>query len=413
MATINPDPCSCPRNKRSQCSHKQWLVTWREPGGRVGRQRELKFKKKEDAEAFATKVERDKDLGVYIDPRHGKKPFGEVWGQWAGAGELAESTRINYDSVYRNHYKDWFGAKPIGSITPSHIAEWEAWQRATYSPYGVQVRANVLSSVFNWAVDAEFIGRNPCRKANPRKKVTKSAYRPVRDDEIPTTAEVLGIIAEMPKYIRAAAWAMAGSGTRPGESLAISNESIDWDESVLLVNRQVVQRGLTGLVRHTRNVKAGTKHRTADESRRTPIPGILLDTFRDHCAGFPPWGEEGWFFESRVRALAHPSYQGFRVTFGNAVAAAGVSQNFPPKSFRHYFVAQALHAGIPVYEVAQWLGHRDTRTTETVYGHLVEGAFKRGGDAIGERLAGDLANFRGKIRPLTPTQRDDNEGEDL
>jgi len=37
--------------------------------------------------------------------------------------------------------------------------------------------------------------------------------------------------------------------------------------------------------------------------------------------------------------------------------------------FRHTFASRAVQAGVPIYKVAQWLGHKHVATTE-IYAHL-------------------------------------------
>ncbi len=51
MATIKKEDCSCPRRKKPTCPHKPYRVSYREPGGRAGKPRQVSFKKLEDAEA--------------------------------------------------------------------------------------------------------------------------------------------------------------------------------------------------------------------------------------------------------------------------------------------------------------------------------------------------------------------------
>ncbi|MFJ8930634.1 tyrosine-type recombinase/integrase [Streptomyces sp. NPDC102364] len=397
MATIKKEDCPCPRREKPRCSHKPYRVSYREPGGRTGKPRQVSFKKLEDAEAFAVKVERDKDLGVYINPKQGQRTFQSVWDEWVTAGTLEESSIANYRSVYRNHYGPAFGSRAIGSITPDMINKWEADQKERgYKQYGIQTRRNVLSSVFNFAVDTETIGRNPCKKANPRKKSRGAEYTPVRDEDIPTTAEVLGIVAEAPKPLRAAFWGMGGSGLRPGEALAMSDESMDWESGTLLVNHQVSAYGCQEISGFRRGVKRGTKHRSSGEARRTPVAESILEVFNDHVDVFGTWGDQGWFFESPRTNAKHPSYEWLLSEFKKAAEAAG-TPHFTPKSFRHYFVSEAIHNGIPLFEVAAWVGHRTTRTTELVYGHLVRQAMERGAQTMENRLGLKLAPFKGKI----------------
>ncbi|MEU1148375.1 tyrosine-type recombinase/integrase [Streptomyces sp. NPDC005863] len=415
MATIRKEDCACPRRQKPKCPHKPYRVLYREPGGRSGKPRQVSFKKLEDAEAFAVKVERDKDLGTYINPRAGQRTFASIWEEWVNAGTLEESSRVNYASVYKNHYHGFFGGRAIGSINPEMINAWEADQTERgYAVNGISVRRNILSSVFNYAVSTEIIGRNPCKKANPRRNRENTTATPVTDEDIPSTSEVMAIVAEAPKMIRAGFWAMAGSGTRPGESLAISDESMEWETGILTVDYQVSAYGCQEISGYRRGVKRGTKHRAFSEARRTPVPESIVQIFSDHVDAFGVWGDRQWFFESPRRNDRHPSYDWFLDQFKAAAKAAGTPA-YTPKSFRHYFVSEAIHSEIPLFEIAAWVGHRTTRTTELVYGHLLRKAMTRGARTMESRLGLRLEPFKGLIAPppLVPSDGDVEDWDDV
>lgn len=57
--------------------------------------------------------------------------------------------------------------------------------------------------------------------------------------------------------------------------------------------------------------------------------------------------------------------------FMNAARAAGIPAGFTPHSLRHAFASAMLGKGVPITDVAHWLGHRDVRVTFRIYGHLV------------------------------------------
>lgn len=422
MASINKEDCSCPRRQKAFCAHRPYVVTYRTPGGREsGRQLEERFKTFDAAEKFAIKVERDKDLGVFVDPRKAKMLFSELWAEWVSIGTLEPSTLVNYTSVYKNHYEARFAAMQIGNVSKDDINNWEKWQIAAgYKPYGIQVRRNLLSSVFGYAVAAEYIGRNPCKNANPRKTSGKSAYEPVRDEDIPTVEEMLGHIAEQPLILRSAHWGMAGSGMRPGEALAIAEPVILWEDKKLRVDHQVTAHGVrevTGSRRGTKRgtaVKKGTKHRRIEEGRHTPAPQDVLNAYDGHIETFGTWGDEQWLYESPRVLQQHPSYDWLLRQYHLAGEKAGVSpEKSIPKAARHFFVKQCIAAGVHLYEIAQWVGHRDSRTTEVVYGHLTKNSYLRGANALELRLRTDLADLRGTIDPPALFDVDREEGDEV
>ncbi|MFI5766943.1 tyrosine-type recombinase/integrase [Streptomyces sp. NPDC051658] len=392
MAAIKHEDCDCPGRRKPDCAHLTYRVAYRQ----AGELREVPFKRLEDAESFAIGVERRKDLGARLDPEAGRRVFADVWREWVEAGALEESTKRNYQSVYDNHFGRTFGSMEMADIAPADIERWEAYQRGRgYAENGVNGRKNVLSSVFNYAVTAEIIGRNPCRKVNPHRRAGRP-LTPIGDDDIPAMEEVMGIIAEAPKLIRAGFWAMAGCGLRPGEALAISSASMNWDRGILVVDHQVSAYGCQEISGSRRGVKRGTKSRGSGEARRTPVPHSIRQVFNDHVDAFGMWGDRGWFFESPRQNDRHPSYDWFLAQFKVATTAAGTPR-YTPKSFRHFFVSEAIHSGIPLFEIAAWVGHRTTRTTELIYGHLVRRSMHQGALVMHNRLGLDLAPLQGSI----------------
>lgn len=59
---------------------KGWTVFWYDPDGK---QRQQTLRLKRDAEAVRTKIERELDLGVYVDVRQSKEPLAAVFERWA------------------------------------------------------------------------------------------------------------------------------------------------------------------------------------------------------------------------------------------------------------------------------------------------------------------------------------------
>ncbi|WP_123970267.1 tyrosine-type recombinase/integrase [Streptomyces sp. TLI_185] len=57
--------------------------------------------------------------------------------------------------------------------------------------------------------------------------------------------------------------------------------------------------------------------------------------------------------------------------------AAGVSRKITPLWLRHFFASVGLAKGVPVTDMAVWLGHSDSRTTYQTYAHVLPDAPER------------------------------------
>jgi integrase len=71
----------------------------------------------------------------------------------------------------------------------------------------------------------------------------------------------------------------------------------------------------------------------------------------------------------------------------NAARNAGIPAGFTPHSLRHAFASAMLSKGVPITDVAHWLGHRDVRVTFRIYGHLVPSAAARAITVLDEEYA--------------------------
>jgi integrase len=113
---------------------------------------------------------------------------------------------------------------------------------------------------------------------------------------------------------------------------------------------------------------ADGKQREPGEYRDVPVPTWLWDIARDLPDGplMPGNGERRFQLYGTV-------YERFM----NAARAAGVPEGFTPHSLRHAFASVMLSKGVPITDVAHWLGHRDVRVTFRIYGHLVPSAAAR------------------------------------
>ncbi|MEV5913335.1 tyrosine-type recombinase/integrase [Streptomyces chartreusis] len=366
--------CDCKVGAWSRCSHS-WVVRFRDANGK---QKEESFahNKKKEANALAVKVENDKHLGVYVDRKNSKRTFEDCWNEWMNFGQREDSSIAQYKSIYKNHFADMFGSRRIGSITPSDLIDWESSQKERgYKPYGIEGRKTVLKSFLKYCYEAEIIAKYPGKtiKVNGR---NESAYRPVEDHEIPTTAEVMAIYDAMRPAYKSSVWIQAGCGLRVGEALAFSRSHRTMREGWYFVQNQLTTFGSNE--GQGRGVYVKNEPKWSRKGRWVPVPPSVADELEKHEAFWEPWGEEGWYYESETYQNRHPSRTTYTSRWDEAMRKAGLTdKGYTPKGLRHYFASMAIAAGVPLYEVARWMGHSSTKVTEQVYAHLVDGADER------------------------------------
>jgi integrase len=162
---------------------------------------------------------------------------------------------------------------------------------------------------------------------------------------------------------------MHGCGLRIGEALAVRT-------------RCRINHGKTLRVREQVNPFAQfkpLKFRLEGEFRDIPLPEYVAEAIDKHIAGHGTT-PDGYLFQGRVHKLViRRSYQ---EDFGRAAARSGLPPEFTPHSLRHCYASTALAQGIPITEVARWLGHRSIETTHQIYGHLIPTSWDRARAAL-------------------------------
>ena len=108
------------------------------------------------------------------------------------------------------------------------------------------------------------------------------------------------------------------------------------------------------------------KHRKVGEYRDIPVPAYLWEMVK----GLP----DGYSFMTDGKV---PTYSSYRHGFNLNASKAGIPEAFTPHSLRHAFVSALLSHGVPITDVAAWLGHRNINVTYAIYGHLVPSSLGR------------------------------------
>lgn len=156
---------------------------------------------------------------------------------------------------------------------------------------------------------------------------------------------------------------MAGCGLRNGEARAVNVNNIV-AQDVYRVREQI----------HSNTLRpAKLKHRKAGQFREVPLPRSVREAIERYEEkrgttkdGYLLRGPGGYFTEGMERRRV-------RKLFTDLPPEEGVGMY----GFRHYFASNALGNGIPITDVAEWMGHKSIEETYRTYRHLMPGSITK------------------------------------
>jgi integrase len=305
-----------------------------------------------------------------------QQTFAEFFVKWVDAGRrpLEEGSKRTYASVYKHHYEEPFGKRRLCDIEPQHIEDWKKRERDRgFKPYGIEIRLKVLASIFRHAVELRILDFSPIAKS-PRKRDRETSFRPVLPSDIPSRNQFLDIANDIRADLQLPVWLMGGAGLRAGESLAVARCSFDFDSHQVTVDHKIDQhkKGAVRSYGSEQLVSKGTKWRDENEVPRiAPIIGPVETAAMEHIDAYGYWGDRDWLMRSPKIAGRHPTYQYLLDRFHEAERRVAPGRDFTPKAMRHFFVTELINKGIPVWTIAQVVGHRSTEVTEKVYAHFI------------------------------------------
>ncbi|WP_329036368.1 tyrosine-type recombinase/integrase [Streptomyces sp. NBC_01725] len=227
---------------------------------------------------------------------------------------------------------------------------------------------------------AWFARRRGIIALDPLLDVSPPEYRP--SPTVTPTKEQVGLLRvarDDDDAFRLIVDLMAGMGLRNGEALAVNvNNMVAKD--VYRVHQQVHDRTVT---------LEPLKHRKTGEFREAPLPSFVRESIEQHAT------THGTFAGGSLLKTMRPST-------GNAFLSPTTLRrwwtqlqeqkaNLVPEgmtmySFRHYFASNALGQGIPITDVADWMGHSDINITFRTYRHLLPGSVSKAATLLNNGL---------------------------
>jgi len=352
-ANIDPTEFTLVDGRKVPARGTRWRARWITP---EGDQRKKTFDRKIDAEHHLATVTTAKLTGTYVDAAGGKVPFHSYAEEWRRSqAQHRSTTAAQVEAHLRRHVYPYFGARPIGSIRPSHVRAWVAERAQVLSPGTVEVVYRWVSAIFKAAVGDRLIASSPCVGVKLPERVERRV-KPLEVDQVEA------LIEAMPERYRALVMLGAGTGLRQGEAFGLTVDRVDFPRRKLIVDRQIVL------------VPGGAPSfgppKTKASRRTVPLPDVVLEALVAHVAAFlpkPPPGDHLFFTNEAGQPIRRTR---FSAVWRPAVAAAGLPEGTGFHDLRHFYASVLIDAGESVKVVQERAGHASAVETLNTYSHL-------------------------------------------
>ena len=261
---------------------------------------------------------------------------------------LKTSTANVYIRALRSRILPTLGQTPINKIGRYEVELFLAVKSKTYAKNTLRELRSSLSRVLSWAVQCDWLEKNPCFGVKLPNGTGRKIIRTVLRAE-----QVKAIAAKLPEPYATLILFLAVTGLRIGEAVAV--KWADFDGEVLNVSRRIYEGEADTL-------------KTAKSKRSLPIPSALLDRLNalEH--------QSEWVFSSEKGTPVNP---------GNALrryvqpAARGLEIKLSGwHDFRHTLATGLIQSGVPTKTVSEILGHANVGITLNTYTHPAQESFR-------------------------------------
>ena len=292
----------------------------------------------------------------------------------AGKVDASESTVCNMEQAERTLVEHMGIGKPLAAVTPADAEGYASFLRArrctrgkvgtTMAEATVRRQLRRAKQFFAGAVDAHVLTANPFAKIKAGDVLDKTRQRYVTEGEIEA---LLGVCPDTDWKIVLALAYYAGLRC-PSEINALTWADVNWGTKHLLVRSPKTRRDSNSGVRHV--------------PMAPELFMLLLGAFSE--AG-----------EGATRVMARPmSKVNLRTTLYKLMDRAGIKHFGKPfQNMRCTCETNWLVAGVPEYQVSEWIGHqvqisrRHYDLVRTQYAEMITGGEKKSGAQSGALAA--------------------------
>lgn len=273
------------------------------------------------------------------------------------------STVSGYKGYLKNHLIPYFKNCKASDITPNLIRAYIcSMQEKGFKNKTINLTINLLSGIFNKAIEAGYVNYNPV-------SLVKRLKLPHMEMEFLDTFDIKALLetakSEFPTFYPLLQTAIA-TGMRRGELLALTWNDLDFDRKLIRVNKSF----------HNGRLE---ESKTKNSVRNICIPNNLVEVLK-HWKKVAP--KSNIVFCNSAGNYIDPDNMAKRY-FKPCLQKAGV-KNIRFHDLRHTYASLMIAKKIPIKFIQQQMGHSSIQVTLDKYGHLMPELYEIGADALND-----------------------------
>lgn len=327
----------------------------------------------------------------------------------AGKHELNQSTRTNYNYMYKNYVSESLGLKKIGSIKYSDIKAFynSLIREKGFKPNSMEIINTILHPTFTLAVRDGYIRTNPTDGAMAEIKKSHNWEKPKRHAlTIEEQEAFINYIARSDIYCH---WlplftVFLGTGCRVGEIIGLRWKDCDFEGQTISINHNLVYRqqdsGKCEMHITTPKTSAGCRTVPMLAEVRAALLQERKRQMKEGSSTAEIDGYTGFVFTNRYGYVHNPQTINRAIeriyTACNAEEKAKAEKehrkpvlirHFSVHNLRHTFCTRFCENETNIKVIQDIMGHSDISTTMNIYAEATESKKKE-----------SFNNLEGKIK---------------
>lgn len=328
----------------------------------VGTQKNEKLAK-EIARDIRDQFEREKICIPYLKKNI---PFCLVVEQWYQQRCLTvkANTARSYRETIDHHILPFFNSLglDVGQIGCAHIEKYMAYEKGKVCSNSVRKFYMLLKDIFNFAIDHDYIEKNPCNKVKAPRKDAKREYKPYSAEEIKTLLEV-----SKGTSLETVITLTALYGLRREEILGLRFCAIDFENNVLSINHTVVSLGKESYISDSTKNKSSNRQLPLLPEAKDLLLKVKKEKDENKKICGKDYADNDYVCVFPDGTLISPSYVSH--TFKSILRKNGLRE-IRFHDLRHSAATNLLRNGVTPKHIQNWLGHSTISTTLDLYANL-------------------------------------------